>query len=100
MKCLGIELIHICPVDNVLCKLADPLWVGYVKVENLIIGSKYVRKTNPSEKVGIHALINGKPAQREYSEMTPEDLEKRNEQGELIFNAGGIAQMICTVDFA
>lgn len=31
MKCLGIKYIHICPVDNILCKLADPIWIGYVE---------------------------------------------------------------------
>jgi len=61
MKCLGIKYIHICPVDNVLCKLCDPIWIGYVEANNLTICSKFVKKANAEEKVGIHALINDKP---------------------------------------
>lgn len=61
MKCLGIKYIHICPVDNALCKLCDPIWIGYVESKNLIICSKFVKKANAEEKVGIHALINDKP---------------------------------------
>ncbi|CAD8178687.1 unnamed protein product [Paramecium octaurelia] len=100
MKCLGIKYIHICPVDNALCKLCDPIWIGYVESKNLTICSKFVKKAHAEEKVGIHALINEKPCVIEYSEMTQEDLHKKNQQGELIYDAGGIAQMICTVEFA
>lgn len=65
----------------------------------MIICSKFVRKTNPEEKVGIHALINNQPSVigwsmyiiLEYSEMTKEDLYKTNKNGELLYDAGGIA---------
>ncbi|KAM3139231.1 hypothetical protein pb186bvf_008641 [Paramecium bursaria] len=99
MKVIGIQYIHICAVDNILCKLADPLWAGYVDVEQLIISSKFVRKTRPDEKVGIHCKINGKIRIREYSEMTKEDCQKTDSQGRLIYSEGNICQLICSVDF-
>lgn len=64
MTCLGIEYIHICSVDNVLTKLADPLWVGYVRHHRMTLSSKFVQKTNPEEKVGIHSILDGKPCIR------------------------------------
>ncbi|CAD8197417.1 unnamed protein product [Paramecium octaurelia] len=99
MKCLGIKYIHICPVDNVLCKLCDPIWIGYTEANNLTISSKFVKKAYAEEKVGMHVLINDTPCMIEYSEMTQEDLHKTNDKGDLLYDAGGIAQMICTVEF-
>lgn len=32
------------PVDNVLTKIADPLWLGYVDHTNLKLSSKFVKK--------------------------------------------------------
>lgn len=55
--------------------MGDPIWIGYTKLENLSICSKFVKKISSSEKVGIHALINGKPYMREYSEMTEKDVQ-------------------------
>lgn len=28
MKFLGINIIHLCSIENVLCKFGDPLWIG------------------------------------------------------------------------
>ncbi|CAK88749.1 unnamed protein product (macronuclear) [Paramecium tetraurelia] len=99
MKCLGIKYIHICPVDNILCKLCDPIWIGYTEANNLTICSKFVKKAYAEEKVGMHVLINDKPCMIEYSEMIQDDLNKTNDIGDLLYDAGGIAQMICTVEF-
>ena len=35
----------------------------------------------------------------EYSEMTDDDKTLTNKKGDLVYNAAGIGQMMCTVDF-
>ena len=87
----GIEYIHMCPVDNVLCNLADPLWVGYVVKEQLRLSSKFVKKAYPAERVGVHGIANGRPAYKEYIELSKEDQEKVDENGKLVYDAAGIA---------
>jgi UDP-N-acetylglucosamine/UDP-N-acetylgalactosamine diphosphorylase len=62
MKATGIKYIHYCPVDNVLIKLADPTWAGFMELKSLQLSSKSLRKAHAHEKVGIHALVDGKPA--------------------------------------
>lgn len=62
MKNLGVKYVHICGVDNILVRLADPSFIGYAALENKPLTSKFVKKRNPDEKVGVHVLKNGKPA--------------------------------------
>lgn len=55
MKSMGIKYLHYCPVDNVLIKLADPVWVGYMETKQLDLSSKSLKKAHAHEKVGVHA---------------------------------------------
>jgi len=49
MKEKGIEIVHIVGVDNILSKLADPVFVGYLSQNKLSLASKYVTKRNADE---------------------------------------------------
>jgi len=69
MKEKGIEYVHIVGVDNILSKLADPIFVGYLAHNKLSLASKYVTKRNAEEQVGCHIFNDGKPSIIEYSEM-------------------------------
>jgi len=98
MRSHGVQYIHIVGVDNVLNKLADPLFVGFAMKGNYTIASKYVQKRNAEEKVGVHLLVNGKPAMLEYTEIG-NLAEELNEKGELKYNAAYISTFIVKTEF-
>lgn len=86
----GIEWINVFAVDNVLQRIADPLFVGATIEKNCVVGAKVVRKAAPDEKVGAMCLEDGKPSIVEYYEMTEELMNAKNEKGEPAYNFGVI----------
>ena len=70
----GIEWINIFAVDNVLQRIADPVFIGATLESGRVSGSKVVRKAEPNEKVGVLCLEDGKPSIVEYYEMTEEEV--------------------------
>jgi len=44
MMKLEITYLHLCPVDNVLVKLADPSELGFMEFNQLFISSKMLKK--------------------------------------------------------
>lgn len=87
---LGVEWLNVFSVDNVLQKMADPVFVGATIKANCVCGSKVVAKADPNEKVGVLCLEDGKPSIVEYYEMTDEMIESRDENGVLLYNYGVI----------
>ena len=87
---LGIEWLNTFAVDNVLQRIADPVFVGATIASGSACGAKTVRKAAPDEKVGVMCLQNGRPSIIEYYEMTPELMETKNENGVPAYNFGVI----------
>eukprot|EP01027_Heterolobosea_sp_BB2_P006846 GEZU01010272.1.p1 GENE.GEZU01010272.1~~GEZU01010272.1.p1 ORF type:complete len:352 (+),score=163.25 GEZU01010272.1:225-1280(+) len=100
MRARGIEYVHTFGVDNVLVKVADPLFMGYCIDKRADCGSKVTPKAYPEEKVGLFVKKNGQWDVVEYSEM-PADLIKQVDPvtGRLRFNASNIANHFYTVSF-
>lgn len=84
----GVEWLNVFAVDNVLQKIADPMFIGAVISSNCESGSKVVAKTDPYERVGAMCLEDGKPSIIEYYELTPEMSEQRMDDGELAYKFG------------
>ncbi|SGZ40242.1 related to UDP-N-acetylglucosamine pyrophosphorylase [Hanseniaspora guilliermondii] len=76
----GIKHIHMYCVDNVLVKIADPVFIGYAIKNNFKLCTKSVRKTDPSEKVGLIVSKNNSPAVIEYSEINKEMAEALDQE--------------------
>lgn len=90
MKKRGIEWIFISGVDNVLAGLVDPIAVGLAVSEGNLATGKSVVKRSPDENVGVFCKRNGKPYVIEYTEITDEMANAKNEDGELIYGESHI----------
>ena len=88
MKAKGAEWINIFSVDNVLQRMADPVFFGAALEAGVDVGSKVIAKAAPDEKVGVMCYRNGKPSIVEYYELTPEMMSSREENGDLSYNYG------------
>lgn len=93
----GIEWLNIFAVDNVLQRIADPVFVGAAIETGVSVGSKVVRKAAPDEKVGVMCLEDGRPSIVEYYELTDEMMNARNEKGEPAYNFGVILNYLFKV---
>lgn len=99
MKRRGIEHIFYHQVDNVLVKVADPVFIGYHLRDNAEMSLKVVNKRHPEEKVGVVGYLDGALRMVEYSELSREDMYARNEDGTLRYAAGNIAVHMMRIDF-
>jgi UDP-N-acetylglucosamine/UDP-N-acetylgalactosamine diphosphorylase len=91
MKRRGVEFISYWQVDNPLINIFDPLFIGLHALDEAEMSSKALTKTGPKEKVGNFCLVNGKVTVIEYSDLPDELAEKRNPDGSLVFELGGIS---------
>lgn len=98
LKEKGIEWLNVFAVDNVLQKIADPVFVGATIQSGCVSGAKVVRKVDPYERVGALCLEDGKPSIIEYYELTPEMAEATNEAGSLLYGFGVILNYLFRVD--
>ena len=98
VKARGVEWLNIFAVDNVLQRIADPVFVGATIDSGCVSGAKVVRKADPEEKIGVLCLEDGKPSIVEYYEMTEEIINSREANGELSYNFCVILNYLFRVD--
>ena len=99
----GIEFINIMAIDNPLYKLMDPLFIGTTiskgKNGKDQMGAKYIKKTDPEQKVGYFLIYQDKPMMLDYMEM-PEKLKyAKLDNGDLVYNAANILDYLISVSF-
>lgn len=94
----GIKWINIFAVDNVLQRIADPVFVGATIVGKFQCASKVVRKVEPQEKMGLLCLEDGQPSIVEYYEMSKEMSEARAEDGSLLYKYGVTLNYLFALD--
>ncbi len=99
MKKRGIEQLFYFQVDNVLVKIADPVFIGYHVQAKAEMSSKVVPKKHAFEKLGVIGVVDGKLSVVEYSDLSEEDALARNPDGSLKYNAGSIAIHMFRRDF-
>lgn len=85
-----LEWINVFAVDNVLQRIADPVFLGATIESGKMCGAKVVSKAAPDEKVGAMCLENGKPHIIEYYELSEEMMNLKNPDGSLAYGYGVI----------
>ena len=86
----NLKWINVFSVDNVLQKIADPIFLGATIESGKMCGAKVVYKTNPEEKVGAICTENGKPHIIEYYELSEDMMYQANQDGTLAYGYGVI----------
>lgn len=79
LKTRGIEHVHMYCVDNSLVKVADPSFIGFAAARKADVAVKVVRKRNAGESVGLIVSKDGAPGVIEYSEISKELAEAKDE---------------------
>ena len=85
MKNKKIEWVFIGPIDNPLVKMIDEIFIGIAKDKNVLAIGKSLVKLNPNEKVGVFCKKQGRPSVIEYTEISEELANKKDENGKLVF---------------
>ncbi len=94
----GMEWLNVFAVDNVLQRMADPVFLGATIASGCCCGGKVVSKATPDERVGVLCLEDGKPSIVEYYEMTEEMRTLRQPDGTLSYRFGVILNYLFRVD--
>lgn len=87
----GQEYLFYWQIDNPLCRVADPVFLGAHIAAEAEASTKTVKKVDPSEKIGVLASRNSRVGVAEYSELSAELQEARDDAGDLRYRAGNTA---------
>lgn len=85
MKEKKIEYIFVSGVDNILAEFVNPMLIGIMDLEKRSSAMISVKKIDPKEKVGIICRKNKKIGVVEYTEITQEIANMRDDYGALVY---------------
>lgn len=90
----GIRWIFIGGIDNVLLRLCDPLLIGFAERSGKMAAAKSLVKRDAGEKVGVFCKADGRPYVIEYTEISDEMANARDEKGDFLY---GDAHILCNL---
>lgn len=99
LEASGVRSVFQFGVDNILCHVAEPTFLGFCAERGADCAAKTVAKRAPHEPVGVVATVDGAPAVVEYSEITKEMAEGVGEGGRLHFGSAHICVNYFSVPF-
>ena len=94
----NIKWLNIFNVDNVLQKMADPVFVGATISSGYEMGSKVIRKVDAYEKVGVMCNKNGHPSVVEYIDLPEHMALLTTEKGERVYDFGAFMNYLFSVE--
>ncbi len=95
----GVKWVFVGGVDNPLLKMVDPLFIGLCEEKGYRLASKTIIKRSPDEKVGVFCKRQGKPYVVEYTEISEDMANLRDEKGRLVFGQSHILCNMFNVEF-
>jgi len=98
IKLKNIKYVITCNIDNILAKLVDVRYIGFMEKNKALVSSKSVIKREPKERVGVFCIKDKKPSVVEYSDISEEMSEERNENGELVYGDSFIGYIILNTE--
>lgn len=99
MQAKGVNYIHVHSVDNMLIKVADPVFLGKCIKDHIDLGLKVVTRDDPYESLGIAVNVDDSVYILEYSELPQSTLGLRTASREnLAFNVGNICIHMFHID--
>ncbi len=98
IKAQGIEWLNVFAVDNVLQRIADPVFLGATIASGCVSGGKVVAKADPDERIGVLCLEDDHPSIVEYYEMTEEMRTLYEPDGTLTYRFGVILNYLFRTD--
>ncbi len=87
----GIEHVFYHQVDNPTVIISDPALIGFHVQKKSMLTTNVVRKTSPTERMGVLVDVDDHTEIIEYSELTPEQAAGSDATGQWIFWAGNTA---------
>ncbi|KZW00467.1 putative UDP-N-acetylglucosamine pyrophosphorylase [Exidia glandulosa HHB12029] len=105
LKDRKIQFLHTYGVDNCLVRVADPVFLGSCITKSCDCGAKVVRKTSPTESVGVVVCRGTSSPPKyevvEYSEISSEDAHRKDAKkpNELAFRAANIVNHFYATSF-
>jgi len=99
MRRRGIDVLFYHQVDNPLCRVCDPAFLGFHDAFQSEATTKVVAKTGPEERMGVVVDIDGRTQIIEYSDLPDDVAAQRDATGDLKFWAGSTAIHIFNRDF-
>lgn len=97
MKLAGIKWVFVSGIDNILVKIADPIFLGLTIMRNTEIGAKTIFKQDPFSNDWVFCRKNGKPAMLGHERITPE-ITNAEENGRALYREINILCHLFSID--
>lgn len=94
----SVKYLFVCNIDNILTNHFDEEFIGATVLENSEFGAKIVKKMDSEEKIGLFVKYDNSIKVIEYSEMPKKLLNLKNENNELVYSNGNIANYLFKID--
>ena len=100
----GVNYVHVYCVDNILIKMADPVFTGFCIAKDANFGSKVIEKLEPTENLSVICIVEHWLYKESYKVMENNDLSEttlylKNVNEELVFNEANISIHFMTAEF-
>ena len=99
MQARKLTTLYYFQVDNPLVDIADPVFVGLHIQRKADMSLKVCAKRDPGEGLGVTIIRDGRCSVVEYIELTEEQKNARQPDGELVLKFGSVAIHIFSLDF-
>lgn len=96
MKDDGIKWVFVSGIDNILVKIADPIFLA-LTYNNSQVGAKTIFKKDPYSKDWVFCKKNGKPSMLGYERIT-EEITNANIDGKFLFRDINILCHLFSID--